>query len=314
MKRFLRNLSLVIIILLLVDCEQPTEYETVYEEVETVVTEYEEVETIVTETEYVEVEVETVITEIEYVIEYIDVPTETIVTEYVYVSDVVETIEYIEVESFVEVEVPVVETVTVTETEYIDNIIETIIYINKEIFIMSETTSNEIAITEYDNYITTDSKVYGLSDGALVLIENVTGLYKNDSVLYFNMEVTSTTTTTDEDGNETEETATSINAYSQTDGILTLLDELPDEPDSEYVEFESGTFKIETGVSGDIDCSFVYNETVTTGFLMVDGVCISDGDLYFSVPTTYATRYEGIYKYESDDGCPRMVFSNGRIW
>ena len=310
MKRFLRNLSLVIIILLLVDCEQPTEYE----EVETAVTEYEEVETTVTETEYVEVEVETVITEIEYVIEYIDVPTETIVTEYVYVSEVVETVEYIEVESFVEVEVPVVETVTVTEIEYIDNIIETIIYIDKEIYIVSETTTNESAITVYANYVTTDYRVYGISDGNFVEIENVTGLFIDDNVLYFNMKVTTTTTTTDSDGNETEETYTATNAYSQTDGVLTLLEELPTEPDSEYTEFEDGDFKVETGLSGDIVCSYVYNGTVEISYIQVDGACMANDDLLFSVPTTYSTRYKGVYKYESDDGCPRRKFDNGRIW
>ena len=93
---------------------------------------------------------------------------------------------YIEVE--VEKEVIVdreVEVVVEVET-LVDNIIltESIIYVEKEVYIMSE---EEIVIavdpiTEYDNYVTRESKVYGVTADGFEEIPFITGLFKLDDV------------------------------------------------------------------------------------------------------------------------------------
>jgi hypothetical protein len=233
------------------------------------------------------------------------------VTEIEYVETEVEVETIVEKEVIIETEVEVeveiekeVEVVTVVETEtLIDNVIETIKieYVNREVYIMSEEEVKEFImepITEYSNYVSNDNKVFGVTSEGFEEIAFIKGLFKIDGVIYF----------------EAEE-----KLYSQVDGVLTIIDELPVVPESEYIETtvvegETAILRITKDKYNDIDISKVYNRKLEVAYLQIDSTCMRGDDLLYSVCQESGTRKVGVYIWTVNSSSPRSVFDSGRIW
>lgn len=207
-------------------------------------------------------------------------------------------------------------------TEY-DN--ESTVRITDEIIIPDEPEQENymdlVAFTEYSNYVVTDAKkVYGINGSSLEEISLVdsddvsysfTDFFTSDDIVYFSV---TTSETVDEVTTDT------VSYFQQESSTITELDELPDKADSERVELdpddpdtESGDFKIESGTSGDVECSFVYRGTSMTGYLLVDGYSVTDDGMWFSVSETYSIRLKGVYFYP-DSGNIASELDSGRIW
>lgn len=179
-------------------------------------------------------------------------------------------------------------------------------------------------IVEYNNYIVTSSKIYGVGTNSYIEIEGLESLFKIGDVLYYTKNIVeeTTETITDEDtGEETTATTseTVVHYYSQADSIVTEIEEsdFPSEPNSSFMTFESGIFSIgEYDLEGET-VSMVYKVTdkgtLRTGYPQVDGACMMGNDLLYSVSIGESIRKVGVYIYPLD-GNVRMLFSSGRIW
>lgn len=252
-----------------------------------------EVERIIETEKIVEVEVE--------VIEYIDVPVEVVRTEYVdrvetvteYIDRVETVIQYVEVESD-----PIVQ--IVEKDVIIDNIIntETIVYLTKEIYVMAEPEIIIEPIKEYDNYISMENKVVGVTEEGFEEIPLISGLFKIDGVIYFSVY-----------NGENELLC------SQESGVVTIIEpaDFPEVPESTHFEFESGDYKIQNSVYGDEDISKVYNGSPNVAYYMIDGACLRGSDLIYSTPIDTGSRLKGVYLW-TVNGNPLRVMEDGRIW
>lgn len=210
---------------------------------------------------------------------------------------------------YIEVEKTVIE-----EREVIiDNIIntESIEYIEKEVFVMSE---EEIIvkpvepIKEYDNYVSTGSgyafRVFGVVDGGFEELPDIKGLFKIGNTLFFIIP------------GETEK------FYSQENGVITEIEpaDFPEIPASEHITFDNSPFKVFKYVYKGQDTSRVMkyiSETMqpVTAYLMIDGACMRNNDLLFSVSECFpnSTRYKGVYIWSLNGNILRL-FESGRIW
>lgn len=186
--------------------------------------------------------------------------------------------------------------ITVKKTETVDNVVNTreIIYVDKEIFIMNDVIE---PIKEYDNYVTTESKVFGIVETGFEEIAFISGLFKKDDVVYFKIDEL---------------------FYSQSNGVITEIDEsdYPGIPPSEYVSFNSGKFKIEPFNYSGMDTSRVYNDSLVVAYKQIDGACMRGNDLLYSVCETFSTRLSGIYIWTvNSSGTSKIdALGDGRIW
>lgn len=331
----MKKLILLSLAILILGCEQPTEYITEYINTETIIEVEIEKEVIITETitEYIDVEI---ITEKEViVIEYVD--REIIVEKYIEVDKIVEIIKEVPVDRIIEtekiIEVQVIETVTEyvdrtetiieyvdrietvveyidrieTITEYIetekliDNIIntETIIYITKEVYIVTEQEIFVQPIQTYDNYVTLSNKVYGIIPGGFEEIPLIKDLFKIGGILYFTVD---------------------DKFYSQTAGKITELETQVETPRSEHIEFSFGIFEIEKTTYKDEPISKMYKhisetDNPTQGRYMIDGACIRGNDLLFSAPIDTGKLLKGVWIWPLNGSPTRFsAMDNGRIW
>ena len=217
-------------------------------------------------------------------------------------------IEYRDKIIYEEVEIEVVEVreveveKEVTITEYVDNIIQTteIEYVEKEIYIMSEEEIPSVEpIQEYDNYVTLDNKVMGVTELGFEEIPNVMELFKIDGVIYFTIDGV---------------------GYSQKDGAITEIEEsdFPTVPESDHIVYENSIFKIQQYVYNDILTSRVYkhvseNVNPVTAYMQIDSACMRGNDLLYAVSVDYPNRPMGVYLW-TVNGNPMRLFEDGRIW
>lgn len=202
---------------------------------------------------------------------------------------------YITIALFTSCEQPV-EYITeyVDVVEIVDNVIytESIVYITKEVLIMS----NVDPIKEYDNYITLDSKVLGVTSDGFEEIGLIKDLFRIDGVIYFYIDEV---------------------CYSQSGGVITEIEsaDIPEIPESEHITYDSGDYKITKSVYNDMDISMVYNGNPVNAYMKVDGACLVSSDLIYSVAETYSTRYKGIYIWTVNGNPDKMDnLGSGRIW
>jgi len=103
--------------------------------------------------------------------------------------------------------------------------------------------------------------------------------------------------------------------FKQVGDAVTEIKEFPEIPESEHVEmeFSPANFKIETTDYKGTICSYVWNGTKPTGYIMVDGFLSVTSGLWWSVPEDYSTRLKGLY-FQKLGGNVQRILPSGRIW
>ncbi len=222
-------------------------------------------------------------------------------------------VEYVEVDK----EVVVTETVEVAVDRSVDNVVntESIVYIEKEVYIMAKEKIVIDPIKEYDNYITTDNKVFGVVKDGFEEIPLIKGLFKINGVIYFKTNVLIKGDKIPNTNPVEYVKVSTEKLCTQKDGVLTELEEadFPLVPVGDFVTFASGDYKIEKSVYKDEPISMVFNGSPRQSHYMVDGACLRGKDMIYSCPIDTGNRYKGIWIW-TVNGNPLRIMEDGRIW
>lgn len=146
---------------------------------------------------------------------------------------------------------------------------------------------------EYDNYISMDNKVMGVTQEGFEEIPLIKGLFKIGNVIYFSID---------------------DKFYSQVNNVIAeiLVADFPEVPVSDFFVFESGDYRIEKDVYNDQDISKVFKGTSNQARYMIDGACLRGSDLIFSCPSDTGSMLKGVWIW-AVNGSPSRV-GDGRIW
>ena len=203
-----------------------------------------------------------------------------------------------------------------------NDIIEEAIIEEVEQIIQEVQTMELQAIKEFDKYIESGGKVYGINGSELEEVilkdteENVmlfNQFFVLDNEIYISVVVMEPV---EPDG----EPSGKEYFFSQTGFLIQeeLKNDFPPIPDGEYVIYKNdGLFEI-TKEPYMIDNELVDTSRVIKGgapeaYLKIDGYARGDNGMWFSVPESFATRLKGVY-FLPESGNKIMVKSEGRIW
>lgn len=173
-----------------------------------------------------------------------------------------------------------------------------------------------LAIDVYQNYVVSGKKVLGINGAELepVEIKSKEGgvlsplvFFKKNGKIYFSIQ-------TFEPGENSDDPAIEkILYFSQEGDVLSTIATLPDAPESERVEYESGSFSVKKTSYGELETSTVMRDATPEAYLCIDGAVKTDGGLWFSVPESYSIRLKGVY-YWPLEGSKISVMGEGRIY
>lgn len=182
-------------------------------------------------------------------------------------------------------------------------------------------------IKEYQKYIGTGNKVYGIDGDKAeeILLKDTDGnqhlfnqFFVLDGMIYLSVSVVEMMVIPDSDPEESEPIQKEY-FFSQTGGQIDeeLEKDFPAMPESEHVTYDDALFKIETTPYpiDDVmtDTSRVFKGPSPTGYLKIDGCARVSGGLWYSVPVKLPYRPEGVYFYPENANLIR-IFDGGRIW
>ena len=198
-----------------------------------------------------------------------------------------------------------------------------------DIIITEEVQTMELQpIKEYEKYIGTGNKVYGINgDQAEGIVLKDTDdnqhlfnqFFILDGMIYLSVKVIEQGPEIPDSDPVQYEQVMKEYFFSQTGGQIDeeLGKDFPTMPESVHVIYEDSLFKIETFPYpiDDVmtDTSRVYKGTAVEGHLRIDGCARVSGGFWFSVPESIMTRLKGVY-FWPESGVKNRVLMDGRIW
>ena len=192
-----------------------------------------------------------------------------------------------------------------------------------EIIIIEEVHSMELQpIKEYEGYVKTEGKLFGISGDSLEeimlmdtedKIQPLEKFFLKDGMIYMSVEVTEVQVIPDSDPEESENVLKEY-FFMQENGDLQTVQSIPTMPVSERVQFSDTVFQINNSTYGELEISNVSQMPAVEAYIKVDGCKRTVNGLWFSVPESYSSRLKGVYFWGVDSGKTVRVKTEGRIW